>query len=126
MAIFGTKKEKVVEAPKKVVAKSESTKTALTKKGVDLSSVIRRPRITEKATYSAEKGVYVFEVAVDASKIDVAKAVKHLFKVTPVKIHTVRMKPQKITKMLRGISGQSKGYKKAYVYLKKGDKIELI
>lgn len=125
MAIFGTKKEKVVEAPKKV-AKGESTKIVLTKKGVDLSSVIRRPRITEKATYSAEKGVYVFEVAVDASKIDVAKAVKHLFKVTPTKIHTVRMKPQKITKMLRGISGQSKGYKKAYVYLKKGDKIELI
>lgn len=125
MAIFGTKKEKVVETPKKMV-KSEPTKTTLTKKGVDLSSVIRRPRITEKATYSAEKGVYVFEVAVDASKIDVAKAIQHLFKVTPTKIHTVRMKPQKITKMLRGISRQSKGYKKAYVYLKKGDKIELI
>lgn len=125
MAIFGTKKEKAVDTPKKEVVKS-ATRASLTKKGIDLSQVIRRPRITEKATYSAEKGVYVFEVAIDASKIDIGKAITHLFKVTPVKIHTVRMKQQNITKMLRGVSGKSKAFKKAYVYLKKGDKIELI
>jgi len=88
-----------------------------------LSSVLLRPRITEKATVSSEKSVYVFEIAADATKTAVAKAVKDLYKVTPVKVSTVTV-PAKQT-VVRGKRGTKAGYKKAYIYLKKGETIEI-
>jgi hypothetical protein len=41
--------------------------------------VVRRPHITEKASASAERGVYVFEVATDANKRDIARAVSLMY-----------------------------------------------
>ncbi|HEY4516132.1 MAG TPA: 50S ribosomal protein L23 [Candidatus Paceibacterota bacterium] len=86
------------------------------------SNVILRPRITEKATALSEKGVYVFEIAPEANKISVAKAIKAYFDVTPIKVRIV-LNPSKNV-VVRGKRGVKSGVKKAYVYLKKGDKIE--
>ncbi len=86
-----------------------------------------RPRITEKATFlsgNEKGGVYTFEVSSRANKAIVGKAVKDLFKVTPVKINIINTKPKKIIR--RGKIGISSGIKKAMVYLKKGDKVEFI
>ena len=88
------------------------------------SNIILRPHITEKATLSAEGFVYVFEIASRASKYNVARAITEQYKVTPLKIRTVTI-PSKNT-FVRGKRGVSSGYKKAYVYLKKGDKIDLV
>ena len=88
-------------------------------------SVLLRPRITEKAILSADKsGVYVFEVTEDASKAAIKASIKALYNVTPVKIHTAKIAPKNV--FIRGKRGVQSGGKKAYVYLKKGDKIELI
>ena len=87
-------------------------------------SVIKNPRITEKATMVAEKNVYTFDVIEKATKQEVAKAVKELFKVTPTKIAMITIKQKKVT--VRGKKGMKKGGKKALVYLKKGDKIEFV
>lgn len=89
-----------------------------------LSHVILRPHITEKATQTSEKNVYVFQIAPKATKKDVAHAVTEFYKVTPVKVSTVTI-PATNT-FVRGKRGVSSGYKKAYVYLKKGDKIEIV
>lgn len=87
------------------------------------NTVLLAPRVTEKAAYQAsEKNVYVFEVTKDATKKSIAASVKDAFKVTPEKIHMVRI-PSK-TVFVRGKKGVKSGGKKAYVYLKKGDKIE--
>jgi large subunit ribosomal protein L23 len=94
--------------------------------GRDISSVLVRPRITEKATAQAEKNVYVFEVMPSASKRDVREAVTAVYKVHPVKIHIVRVPPRKVVSRLRGSRGTRAGYKKAYVYLKEGDRIEVV
>jgi large subunit ribosomal protein L23 len=88
------------------------------------SAIIVRPHITEKATRSSEAGVYVFEIAQTATKYDVSKTIKEQYKVTPVKVSTVRVPAQQT--FVRGKRGTRAGYKKAYVYLKKGDKIEII
>lgn len=88
------------------------------------SNILIRPHITEKATMSSEASVYVFEIATKATKHTVAKAITELYKVTPVKIRTVSI-PAKNT-FVRGKRGTSAGYKKAYVYLKKGETIEII
>lgn len=90
------------------------------------SQILIAPRITEKGAYLAANGVYVFNIARDANKIEVAQAVQETFKVTPRKVTVVNL-PRKVT-MTRGTNrkGMTRAQKKAYVYLKKGDTIELI
>jgi len=88
------------------------------------SNILVRPHITEKATVSSEKSVYVFEVLSSANKKDVSKAFKEKYKVTPVKISTVTIPAKNV--FVRGKKGKKSGYKKAYIYLKKGEKIEVI
>ncbi|MES2007256.1 MAG: 50S ribosomal protein L23 [Patescibacteria group bacterium] len=92
----------------------------------DLSSIITSPRITEKGAYLSEKGVYVFNIAKDASKKDVAEAIKLVYKVTPIRVRVAAV-PSKAV-FTRGTNrwGKTRSGKKAYVYLKSGDKIELM
>jgi ribosomal protein L23 len=88
-------------------------------------TVLVRPRVTEKAALSADKsGVYVFEVTTDATKKAVIASVRDAYKVTPIKVRLVAI-PKKKT-FVRGRAGNKGGGKKAYVYLEKGDKIEII
>lgn len=87
--------------------------------------ILIAPRITEKGAYLSEHGVYVFNVATTANKHEVAAAIAAVYKVTP---RMVRMAPvPRKTRMTRGTNrkGTSVGGKKAYVYLKKGDTIEI-
>lgn len=111
------KKVAPVEVSKDVVAK----KAVLTK---NVSSVIVRPRITEKATKVAESNVYTFDITPNATKIQVKEAIVKLYKVTPIKVNVVKIRARKV--FVRGKRGVTAGGRKAYVYLKKGDKIELM
>jgi large subunit ribosomal protein L23 len=86
-------------------------------------STIKKPRITEKATFSAEKGAYIFEVTPRATKITVAKAVEEMYKVKPVKVNMVTNPAKKV--FVRGKVGYKSAIKKAIVFLKKGDTINL-
>ena len=90
------------------------------------SKILFSPRITEKGAYLSEQGAYVFNVAPQANKYEVAKAVKEIFKVTPRLVRIVPV-PRK-RRMVRNSNrmGMSAGGKKAYVFLKKGETIELI
>lgn len=90
------------------------------------SSILIKPRITEKATMTAESGVYVFEVSPNATKKQIGDAVKKYYNVTPVKVNTAVIPSKKVSSRLRGHYGVKKGGKKAYVHLKKGDKIEIV
>lgn len=89
------------------------------------SSVLVRPRITEKAALKADKeNVYVFEVTKNSTKKQIAAAIKDTYKKTPLSIRMVTI-PTKPT-FIRGKAGTKGGGKKAYVYMKKGDKIEIM
>lgn len=90
----------------------------------DLTKVLIRPHITEKATVSSENSVYVFKIDPKASKLDVEKSFIANYKVTPVKVRTVTISPKKV--VVRGKRGVQSGYKKAYVYVKKGEKVEIM
>jgi len=88
-------------------------------------SIINRPRITEKSSLVAElNNAYVFEVSKKASKGSILKEIKTLYKVTPIKVNIVNLPSKRV--FSKGKNGRSGGVKKAYVYLKKGDKIDLI
>ena len=84
--------------------------------------VVKKPRMTEKATVAKDtSNAYAFVVADSATKIDVAREIEKMYKVTVVKVNTVRM-PRK-AKQLGRSRGFVSGFKKAIVYLKKGDTI---
>ncbi|PIQ66319.1 MAG: 50S ribosomal protein L23 [Candidatus Zambryskibacteria bacterium CG11_big_fil_rev_8_21_14_0_20_42_18] len=88
-------------------------------------SVLLRPRITEKAALGVDKlNVYVFEVTKDATKKSISTSVHGAYGITPTKVRVVSLPAKKV--FVRGKRGIKSGVKKAYVYLKKGDKIELI
>jgi len=87
------------------------------------SIIISSPHITEKTTVLTEKNVYVFRVSPRANKIMIKRAVKELYGFSPVRVNIVNI-PSKV-RSSRGKKGVKSGYKKAMVYLKKGDKIEL-
>ena len=116
MGIFGSKKEE------KTVEKKEAPRAVAPR---DISGVILRPRVTEKALLGVDKNVYTFEISPRASKHDVHDAVKELFGVTPVKVRTVTQQPRRVMKRSKGRVIGVKGLKKAYVYLKEGDSITL-
>jgi large subunit ribosomal protein L23 len=89
------------------------------------SAVLLRPRMTEKAHFLAEKdNVFVFEVSPNANKQMVSRAIKGTYKVQPLKVSVVKVPRKQI--FVRGRKGFRKGGRKAYVYLKKGDRIETI
>ena len=88
------------------------------------SNLIKNGRVTEKASFCAEKNVYTFDVTPNANKTEIKKAIFELFKVKPVKVNILKVKAKKIR--VRGKEGVKGGGKKALVYLKEGDKIEFI
>ena len=65
-------------------------------------------------------------VAKNATKYEVSSAVAALYKVTPVKVNIVNKKPTTTMSRAKGREVNVAGYKKAYVYLKKGDTITLV
>ena len=125
MALFGKKKETKKESDKKEVKKVNTAPKAL---GTDynLASVIVAPRLTEKTVGLGDNNVYTFQVKQDATKYQVRAAVKSLYNVTPVKVNIVNKKAAKRMVGSRGKVKHVAGIKKAYVYLKKGDSINLV
>jgi large subunit ribosomal protein L23 len=87
-----------------------------------LTDVIRRPLVTEKTTVARERSlVVVFEVARDATKVDVRRAVEQLL---GSKVESVR------TQIMHGkfkrqgrFAGQRPDWKKAWVRLREGEKV---
>lgn len=90
-----------------------------------LYEVIRRPVITEKASIlSDDHNQYVFEVAMDANKMQIRDAVEVIFDVEVTKVNTMIM-PAKRGRRGRNWYRRSSTWKKAVVTLHPDDSIEL-
>ena len=85
--------------------------------------LIRRPIITEKATMASEHGAVVFEVAMDATKPEIKKAIEALFNVKVKAVNTTVTKGK--VKTFRGRPGTRRDVKKAYVTLVEGNTIDV-
>lgn len=99
-------------------------------------TIIRKPLLTEKSTKLRETGgadvvfeeeeeysqKIVFEVAPDANKIEIRRAVERLFNVDVTGVHTmvVRGKNKRVGRFV----GKRPNRKKAVVTLRAGDNIE--
>jgi large subunit ribosomal protein L23 len=85
--------------------------------------IIQAPLISEKGSFLAENVQQVlFKVRPDANKIEVKKAIETLFKVKVVKVRMARYLG-KVRRVGRN-AGRRADWKKAYVTLKEGDKID--
>ena len=98
--------------------------------------IIKRPLLTEKGTRLKEHGgapvgtfteenlkpQVLFEVAMEANKIEIKHAVEALFSVKVVDVHTQIMRGK--DKRVGRFAGRRPNWKKAIVTLKEGDTIE--
>jgi large subunit ribosomal protein L23 len=87
-----------------------------------LTDIIRRPLITEKTTVIRDDGrTLVFQVAMDANKIEIKRAVEQLFgsKVASVRTSLAHGKMKRQGKY----QGRRSDWKKAYVTLREGEKL---
>lgn len=88
------------------------------------AQVLLRPLISEKTTGMKALGNQVaFCVHASANKIDVQHAVERIFGVKVVAVNIARYRPRQRKKFGRTV-GRISGYKKAYVSLAPGDKID--
>ena len=126
MALFSrkqnTKATKKTAAPK---AEAVATQSPVSQGKGTLSHVLTHARITEKASWVAANGVYVFDISERATKRDIISAVKELYNVSPRKVAVVTVKSKTRRNARTGKLGTKKGGRKAYVYLKSGDTIAI-
>jgi large subunit ribosomal protein L23 len=87
-----------------------------------LADVIRRPLITEKTSIQREDGrTLVFQVALDANKIEIRRAIETLL---GAKVESVRTGIAHGKEKRQGrYAGRRSDWKKAYVTLREGEKM---
>lgn len=87
-----------------------------------IHDILRRPLVTEKGVDKKDnEATLVFEVAPDANKTQVKAAVEKLFKVKVDEVRTATF-DGKLRRRGR-FAGYRSDWKKAYVRLKKGEKV---
>ncbi|MBK6680828.1 MAG: 50S ribosomal protein L23 [Ignavibacteriales bacterium] len=92
-----------------------------------MKEVLIKPLYTEKSVKMIGEHKYGFEVSWTANKIEIAQAIEKKFGVNVVSVNTVKYSG-KIKSSFRKtgrFTGKTPRFKKAYVSLKQGEKIEL-
>jgi len=129
-------KERKKEKPEKkevVVKKEEKEKPAAPKSTQpkrqrkitgDSVRFLKSPHIAEKSTDLLRNNQYVFRVWPRANKVEIKKAIESIFKVDVVGMQIVNL-PKKRRRLGR-TEGFTKGYKKAIVRIREGQKIEIL
>ncbi|NUN09882.1 MAG: 50S ribosomal protein L23 [Ignavibacteriaceae bacterium] len=93
-----------------------------------MRNVLVKPLFTEKMTKeNQDLQKYGFIVISSANKIEIAKAIKDKYNVTVADVNTVNYRGKVKTQMRKSgrFTGRTAKFKKAYITLKKGEKIDL-
>ena len=88
--------------------------------------IIKKPVVTEKSMANQQKSVYTFIVDPLATKPEVKNAVEKAFNVKVEQIRSVNVKGK--TKRMKNmlLEGRRKDWKKCYVTLKEGFRLDII
>ena len=105
-------------AEKKVTSEKKIVRTA------GVYDILRRPIISEKAAKLSESNGVAFEVAANATKEEVARAIQAIYNVKPTKVNIVVVKGKVKTFRGRG-TGTQRTVKKAYISLPADAKLDL-
>ena len=91
---------------------------------MDYTSILIKPVITEKANLAKEHlNMVSFMVANSTNKVEGPQAVEQAFNVKVEAVNIVRRRPSRRTRHGKAV-GKVAGFKKAYVTLAEGEKIE--
>lgn len=91
------------------------------------SEIVRKPLVTEKSFALKEKGVYTFMVEKAANKLQIKDAVEKAFSVKVADVRTATYKgKRKRAARASFVVGKRKDWKKAYVRLKDGFRLDII
>jgi len=115
-------KERDVKAGKPIEAPTQRIKKEV--KTGEAWKFLKFPHVTEKATDLTKKNQYIFKIFSRANKTEIKKAIESLYGVDVISVRIVKIPPKK--RRLGRISGWRKGYKKAIVKIKEGEKIEVL
>ncbi len=123
------KEKKEVKQKKETPAVKKEAKTPADfespqKGSYEAHRVLFSPHITEKATDLSASDKYVFKVWPKSNKIEIKKAIESIYGVDVEKVNIVKI-PRKRRRVGRTM-GWTKGYKKAIISVKKGQKIEIL
>jgi large subunit ribosomal protein L23 len=91
---------------------------------MSMEGIVLSPLVTEKGTFVSEKSnQVVFRIRPGASKDQIRNVIEDLFKVTVIKVRTANFLGKE---RRRGRTvGRRPNWKKAYITLKEGDRIEI-
>jgi large subunit ribosomal protein L23 len=128
-----TQKEKPAR-PKKISVKKELAPVAKKEEPKEpkltvkekrwILGILKKPRITEKASLMNSLGQYVFEVSSGANKNQIKKAVEGFYNINVRKVRIINIPAR--PRRLGRTQGMKSGFKKAIVTLREGEKIELM
>jgi len=96
---------------------------------VEITEILRHGIVTEKTVRLQGQNQYTFKVALQATKIEIRRAVEELFKVHVVSVNTMRM-PGKAKMIRRRGSAprpvEAREWKKAIVTIRDGETIDAL
>jgi large subunit ribosomal protein L23 len=118
MALLGTKKKKEVKTSAAAAPVAVSAQTHVVR------SVLKRPHASEKSYGLHAKNQYVFIVDLSANKNLVREEVERRYHVHVTDVGMLVNKGK--VKQFRGRLSKASLFKKAFVTLKEGDKIEIV
>ena len=117
--VVSASKKEEKEKPVKVESKEKQVKLVRH----ETTRVILAPVVTEKAAHLTAKGTYVFRVASQATRVQVASAFKELYGVQPTKVNIIVARAETV-RFGRSL-GRTKAWKKAYVQVPAGKQIQV-
>ena len=114
------------EAEKKLPEEKLAVKPGKSRKSSSgvANKILKEPHVSEKATDLTKQDWYAFKVYPEANKTEIKKAVEDLYGVSVVSVGIINIPKKK--RRLGRVEGWRKGYKKAVVRLKAGQKIEVL
>lgn len=129
--------KKEIKKEKKSEKRSEKRKEGEEKKDVQAESlrikkkipedaykILISPHITEKTGFLANDNKYTFKVRKEANKTAIKRIIKNMYGVDVLNVKIINIPAKK--KYFRGRIGWQKGFKKAIVTIKEGQKIDIL
>jgi len=135
---FLKRKEEVKKAKPAKTAEKVSTAKKAEKKPVAVETkkteksgakgfsyaIVKEPHISEKATYLAEVNQYIFKVNSNTNKSEIKKSIEGIYGVNVLSVNIIKIPHKK--RRIGKTEGFRKGYTKAVVKIKEGQKIEIL
>ena len=86
--------------------------------------VVKEPHISEKASYLSENNKYIFKVYSNVNKTEIKRSIEGIYGVDVLSVNIIKIRAKK--RRIGRTQGFKKGYNKAMVTIKEGQKIELL